>query len=75
MVFNLRPYSFSDMILDESKVYDLPDLIDKNKICLEIHYKIFRESRITPCALSDIILDNKLEYQFFDKTIYGSSQP
>ena len=62
-----------NMILDESKVYDLPDLIDKNKICLEIHYKIFRESRITPCALSDIILDNKLEYQFFDKTIYGSS--
>ena len=63
----------NNMIVDNSDVYDLPDLIDENNICLEIHYKILRDSKLSTCELSSFLFESAKSFSIHGKNIKSSN--
>ena len=58
-----------DLIVKNSEIYDLPNLLDQNNICIEIHYKILRESKQLPCMLAEDMLNEISSKNFLSKNI------
>ncbi len=63
----------NNMIVDNSDVYDLPDLIDENNVCLEIHYKILRDSKLSRCELSNFLFESAKSFSIHGKNIKSSN--
>ena len=61
-----------NMIINSSDVYDLPDLIDENNVCLEIHYKILRDSNTSTCRLSEALFENVKDFPIHGANIKTS---
>ncbi len=57
------------MLVKNSEIYDLPDLIDNNKICLEIHYKVLIDKKNNECLLSKKMLEEKRAFSIHGKNI------
>tara|TARA_B100000963_G_scaffold284188_1_gene252968 strand:- start:24064 stop:25230 length:1167 start_codon:yes stop_codon:yes gene_type:complete len=62
-----------DLILNGSDIYDLPDLIDSNNVCLEIHYKILRDSESKTCKLSNNLFKDVKYFSIYGNVIKTSS--
>lgn len=57
----------SDDYLNNSLFYDLPPMVDKNGVHLEIHFRIIAESR--KCILKDRLLESKKTIKIHDNDI------
>ncbi len=63
----------NNMILNNSDIYDLPDLVDENNVCMEIHYKILRDSNSSTCKLSKALFEDVKTFYFHGSNIKTSS--
>tara|TARA_A100001388_G_scaffold159362_1_gene118856 strand:+ start:10885 stop:12072 length:1188 start_codon:yes stop_codon:yes gene_type:complete len=62
-----------DMILENTDIYDLPDLVDENNVCLEIHYKILRDSKCLSCNLSKSLFEDVQNFSIHGSNVKTSS--
>ena len=56
-------------IINNGYNYDIPPLVNKSGVVIEIHYKINPKSMVSPCELGEEILRNKKNIVIYNKTL------